>query len=185
MADPKTKETLRIMAQYKKATKDPNEYVMFSVSEEDASVWYLILRNIEGLEDEFKGGEYLVKMIYKGVYNPPEFYFKTKNGLYDIDCKICISIGEYHKDQYRATLGMAGFANQLVSGLIGWREIGSGISIIKTSASKKKEYAKESVAENNKKYKELVDMVKRQYSAYSAKWDLSKVPEEMRKKLTA
>ena len=116
-------------------------------------------------------------------YTPPEFYAMTPQGLYDIEQKVCISIGEYHKDQYRAALGMSGFANQLVSGLIGWQTMGSGISIIKTTAQVKGAMAENSVDYNVLKHKEIRDEINRQYAEYSAKWKVDNLPNDLLSRL--
>jgi ubiquitin-conjugating enzyme E2 J2 len=171
-------------AQLKKACKEPNEYIKFMQSEE-CHVWYILLSGFAGDHDEFDGGEYLVRMKAPAnfPFDPPEFYFMTKNGLYETDTKVCISIGEYHKDQYRAALGMDGFANQLVSGLIGWRSMGGGISITNTDAAAKAKFAKASRASNLAKYGDIIDQLEGCFTTYSAKWDLKLIPMPMQIKL--
>jgi ubiquitin-conjugating enzyme E2 J2 len=161
-----------MMAQFKSATKEPNEFIKFAMSEDDTNVWYILISGVAGNEDEYATGEYLCKMVAPKdfPYSPPEFYMMTKNGLYDINRKVCISIGEFHKDQYRASLGMCGFANQLVSGLIGWKELGSGISIVKTSTEDKKTIAKQSKDYNSKKHPEIMQLIETSFNQYSSSW---------------
>lgn len=182
---PDKRQTAIMMAQFKKAVAEPNEHVMFAMSAQNPLVWFIRLRNFEGNEDEFKGGEYDCRMVAPAdfPFNPPSFYFMTHNGLYEIETKVCINIGEYHKDDYRAALGMAGFANQLVSGLIGWKEMGGGINIVKTSAAKKREYAAASRAKNAEGHKAVCNLIESSYAGYSAKWDKAKIPAEMRARL--
>ena len=158
-------------AQFKKATASADTYLKFMMSEEDLKTWYILISNIDGDDGEFAGGEYLVRVVAPDDFpmNPPSFYFMTPNGVYDVEKKVCISIGEYHKDQYRASLGMAGFASQLCSGLIGWRTLGSGINLIETTVKEKKKLAQESV-EYNSQHAELVAMIKSCYESYSAAW---------------
>lgn len=182
---PDKRQTAIMMAQFKKATTEPNEHIKFVMSEDNACVWYIRLRNIGGNDDEFVGGEYDCRMVapIDFPFNPPSFYFLTNNGLYEIETKVCISIGEYHKDDYRAALGMAGFANQLVSGLIGWKEMGGGINIIKTSVEAKKKFAQASHQSNETRHPKICRMIEDSYSGYSARWDRAKIPAELASRL--
>src|SRR6185295_7079813 len=105
-----------MMAQYRFATREPNEFVKFYMCEHDTNTWYTLLHGIDGDELEFKGGEYLVRIELPDDFPrsaPPRFYFMTPQGLYDVEKIVCISIGEFHKDKYRSVLGVAGFCSQL------------------------------------------------------------------------
>jgi ubiquitin-protein ligase len=179
-----------MVMQYKKATKEPNQYVKFAIkSADEPHIWYILLNNFAGNDEEFEGGEYLVRMEAPQPrpasksgeqdrpgfpFEPPHFYMLTHNGVYGVDKKVCISIGEFHADQYRATLGMSGFADNLVSGLIGWRELGGGIEIKTTTAKEKAKLAKESVASNYEQYPEIMELINTSYAAYSAKFGTGK-----------
>ena len=185
-----SKFTSRMVVQYKKATKEPNQYVKFAMkSDTESYIWYILLSNFSGNDGEFEGGEYLVRMeaplprpsskdstnSKPGFpYEPPHFYMLTHNGVYGVDKKVCISIGEFHADQYRPTLGMSGFADNLVSGLIGWRELGGGIEIKNTTAEEKSELAKQSIASNYEKYPEIMDLINKSYGVYSSKFGTGK-----------
>jgi ubiquitin-protein ligase len=182
---PDKRQTAIMLAQFKKACAEPNEHVKFAVSEDNACVWYIWIGNMVGDGNEYLGGEYLCRMVAPKdfPFNPPSFYFLTKNGLYEVETKVCINIGEYHKDEYRAALGMAGFANQLVSGLIGWRDMGGGINILTTTTREKKELATQSREINETRHAKICAMIKDSFAGYSAKWDRTKIPEEMAKRL--
>ena len=144
---------------------------MFALREEKPWVWYLKLHGFAGDEDEFVGGEYIVRMkAPEGFpFKPPHFRFMTPNGVYDVEKKVCINIGQFHSDQYRAALGMSGFANQLVSGMIGWKTLGGGISLLNTTLEKKKELASYSIEYNNTRHKEILNKIDDAYNTYSAK----------------
>lgn len=174
-----------MVAQFRKATSEPSEFVKYAMDEDKPWVWYAILSGFDGDDDEFKGGEYIVR-IEAGAefpFKPPKFYFHTPNGVYDVLKEVCISIGQYHPDQYRAALGMAGFTNQLVSGMIGWRSLGGGINIVHTTADAKKQLAADSALSNRRDHAAVIDMVHNAYIDYSAKWDIGKIPQPMRVKL--
>jgi ubiquitin-protein ligase len=168
---PDARQSKIMMAQYKKAVAEKNEFVKFYCTE-NPCVWYIKLGHFSGDNGEYVGGEYLCRMVapIDFPFNPPSFYFMTPNGLYEIETKVCISIGEYHKDQYRAALGMAGFANQLVSGLIGWKDMGGGINILQTTAAQKERLAEKSVEYNTETYSDINDKINSAYAEYSKKW---------------
>lgn len=172
-------------AQYRNAVKEPSEYLKFYMCEDNTSQWYILLSGFDGDEGEFTGGEYLVRVVLPSdfPYNPPQFFFMTEQGLYGVETKVCISIGEFHKDQYRAALGVNGFCQQLVSGLIGWRDMGGGINILKTSAEQKKTLAARSREFNRTHNAAILDKIDTAYKGYSSKWNLSTVPEPLKIKL--
>lgn len=185
MADPRNRSARVAAAQYKAATREPHEFLKFYMDEANSATWYISMSNFTGDEDEFAGGEYLVKVELpeKFPHEPPRFYFLTDNGLYKKGDKVCVSIGEYHKDQYRAALGVTGFCNTLVSGLIGWREMGNGINIIKTTPAEKRAIAAASHEYNLANNGEILEKINTAFEGYSRTWDLSKVSEELKNRL--
>ncbi len=160
------------LAQYASAIKRPNEFLKFIIREEDTTKWYILLSGFSGPEDEFVGGEYLVRIHLPEnfPYEPPHFYFMTPQGLYGLETKVCVSIGEYHKDEYRSTLGVDGFCNQLVSGLICWRDMGGGINILNTKTSEKRRMALDSKRYNREHYPQLIAEIESNYENYSKLW---------------
>jgi len=180
MAD--NRNVLRINAQFQKAIKEPNEYIKFAV-DDDPYTWLILIHNISGNKDEYLGGEFIFRMILPKdfPYNPPEFYALTPNGLYDCHKKCCISIGEFHKDEYRAVLGASGFAKELANGLINWHEVESGMNMLRTNYEEKKGLAKSSRDYNLKFNKKFLDLIENQFKSYSKKWDRSKITDEIKR----
>jgi len=180
-----TKQTKRIFAQYEKATKEPDEYIKYAINEDNPSEWYIMIHNIAGDNDEYVEGEFLFRMTLNDnfPYDPPSFIALTPNGLYTIGVVCCISIGEFHKKDYRTVLGVSGFAKELANGLMNWRHIGSGLNLMKTTEMEKRKYAKQSKEYNEKNNKKILNMINEQYKKYSKKWDLSKISDDLKKKL--
>ena len=174
-----------MMEHYRAAIGQPNKNIMFLMTD-TSNHWYILIRNLEMYGEEFKGGEYIVEMIAPAdfPFNPPRFFFKTPNGVYEMEKKVCISIGEYHKDQYRATLGMQGFARELWNGMVNWRDMGGGINIIRYQGDAGKpaitRFAEKSAGHNAAHHAELVTQIKSAFEEYSQKW-----VEELRKKQAA
>ncbi len=167
----------RLSAQFTKDTKTPNEYIKFTMSEDNPGIWYALLHSFDGESDEFKGGQYLVRIeaTDKFPHSPPWFYFMTENGVYGCDKKVCISIGGYHEGEFRAVLSLGDFTKQLISGMIGWKDLGSGINILDTTAEQKKLLADASVGSNMEKYPDIIKRIEETYAEYSKKWVASKL----------
>jgi len=162
----------RIVAQYKKATEVRNEYIKYAMDNENVNIWYIMIENLTGNNNELKSGQYIFKIeLPKDFpYNPPDFFAKTPNGLYMEDKICCISIGTFHKDNYRASLGVSGFAMELANGLMNWEVLGTGVNIIKTTKEDKRRYAEQSAAYNKKYNERILKMIEDQYEEYSKKW---------------
>ena len=150
-----------LVGHYKRAKKSNDANITFYMTD-DVGIWYVLIHD---LDDEFKDGEYLVKMVAHEnyPYTSPRFYFLTPNGVYGIDGKVCISIGEFHENKYPPHIGMDGFARQLISGMVCYNELGSGIRIVTNAHSKKD---REDLAKRSKQYNKLhyPDIIKKLYN---------------------
>lgn len=166
-----------IYANYKKHRECREQYFDCIMDQKDMGIWYACIRDVVGNNNEFEGGEYIVKVVATDKYPnaPPQFYFMTPNGVYEINRKVCISIGEFHSNSYSPGThgGMVGFIRMLVNGIIFWQDLGNGISLINNeycnSDNKKrktmlpgilsniKDIAKKSKEYNLANYPDLVD----------------------------
>lgn len=79
---------------------------------------------------------------------PPVFYMLTPNGLYEINEKVCVDVGEFHANNYPSTSGIVGFCQYILSGLLTWQSIGKGIRLLETSADTKRTLAAASTGYN-------------------------------------
>ena len=143
------KITKILINQYKIALKnnDPNLIPLMDTT--DVRIWYFL---IKGLEMPFDNGEYIFKLTAPDDFPhaPPKFEFLTPNGVYDLGGAICISVGEFHTNDkpgkdgahgWRPSLGMYGFARQVMNGLICYDGLDHGIRILSTSTEVKKRLA--------------------------------------------
>lgn len=160
-----------MMGQFKKATSNPNPYVKYAMSKNDINTWYVLLGNFAGNSDEFAGGEYLVRLhaTDRFPFKAPHFYFMTENGVYSVGKKVCIHIGEFHDGSYPATFGLSQFAMELANGMIGWKDLGNGIALLKTSVGEKKRLAALS-KQTNEQHARIINHVNETYEMYSKKW---------------
>lgn len=157
---------------FKKAIREPNEWIKFSMDSTNLQRWYIMIHDIPSDDGVFDGGEYIVEMTAPDKFpdKPPSFKFLTPNGVYKLETAPCISIGQYHSDAYPAALGMSGFAKEICNGLICYNELGHGIALIKTTNEEKKRLAARSVAYNLENHKEIVEAINSQFAEYSAAW---------------
>lgn len=157
---------------YKHTLKQRSEYLKFLINEQKIDEWYVMIEGMLGANDEFKHGQYLVRIVLPPAfpYKPPQFFFMTPNGVYETEVKVCVSIGEYHSQNYPSAQKVLGFVSNLVSGIIGWAELGSGINILSTDVPKKRSLAHASAQYNQTHHAALVAEINKNFEAYSADW---------------
>ena len=143
-------------AQLNRYMRSPNPNLLLAMDPEDVRVWYGLAF---GLDEPYKGGEYLFRLRALDDFpaSPPKFEFLTQNGVFQPGGPICISIGEYHANSapgkdgsggWRAALGMKGFAEQVVNGLIVPEYLGGGIRIEILPEAMRRAYARNSRERN-------------------------------------
>ncbi len=165
------KRAAMMKGQFKKATSMPEETFKYWMDPADMNRWYVVISNIAGDNNEFVGGEYLIRIELPGDFplHPPEFYIMTPNGVYGTECKVCVSIGTFHKKDYPATQGVAGFVMSLMSGIVGWQTLGTGIQILTEHKSRAENlatmthHAKNSVNYNRTNHRKIIESVEESY----------------------
>ena len=133
-------------------------------AENNVMVWHFLVVNLPG---PFAGGEYIFRLTAPDNFpqKPPKFEFITKNGVFTPGGGICISVGEFHANDapgesgsygWRPSLGMIGFAREVVNGMLNPEFLGSGVRICNDDLSTKARYAAASVSWNQKNHSGLV-----------------------------
>ena len=149
-----------------KQNKDSNNIIPIPYfSETNVQKWYYLITGLPGV---YQNGEYIFELTAPKSYpqSPPAINFLTPNGVYGINQSICISIGIYHANDHskrtdgstgwRPALGMAGFAKEVMNGLISFDSNDHGMGILNnTTNAEKIQYANKSVEYNNKHYAEI------------------------------
>ena len=155
----------KIMTYQLKRAAAGNPHLVPHVDETDCRKWSFLICN---LPPPYEGGEYMFCLTATDEFprKPPVFTFLTPNGVYRPGGKICISIGEFHAGDkagktgsygWRPALGMIGFAQEVVNGMLVPESLGGGIRVISESPPAVKiAHARESVAFNQKKHPKLV-----------------------------
>ena len=146
-------------AQYRAAVVDPHPHLLALVDEADVRVWYYL---VAGLGAPFEHGEYIFRLTAPDSFpqRPPRLEFCTANGVFEPGGPVCLSVGEFHADDrpgqdgahgWRPSLGMRGFAAQVVNGLICHEGL-SGIRILSTPPAIKTARARASREANRREH---------------------------------
>jgi ubiquitin-protein ligase len=138
----KDKRTKSLVGHLKRCTvKDVHPHIKFIPAEDRLDKWYFMIGIQVGTEsdgeffggnDEFKGAQFLGEIVAtsKYPYEPPNAKLYTPTGIYPADsADFCVDIGKYHKNNWPPSYGMDGFVKMLLSGLIGWKDLGFGINL--------------------------------------------------------
>jgi ubiquitin-protein ligase len=89
----------KIMKDYQDIITEPITNVKVTCNESNLYNLYCI---IYGLDDEYSGGEYIfnIKLSANHPMEPPDFYFLTPNGRFEINKKLCFSNSSYHLESW-------------------------------------------------------------------------------------
>jgi len=101
-----------IVNMYKYVLSHPVPGLRIWMDENDISIWYALIFDIPSADGAFDGGEYLIKFTIKETFphSPPSAEFLTPNGIYSLGGRFCVSIGEFHSQNYRPDIGIDGYA---------------------------------------------------------------------------
>jgi len=81
----------------------PLHYTTAYSDDDNPLIWYCL---IVGQKDTpYYGGHYIYKIAHSKNYpaEPPDYYFLTPSGRYEIEKKICLTNSSYHKEQWSST----------------------------------------------------------------------------------
>ncbi|PVU88566.1 hypothetical protein BB561_005777 [Smittium simulii] len=132
----------RILSEWKELQKEPPTNFRAFPNEDDIFLWHFM---IEGPKDTvYEGGQYHGKLVLPAQYphKPPKLIFLTKNGRFETNVRICLSITDYHPESWQPSWGI----RTLLTALIGFFPA-SGVGhagAVQTSDALRKKYALES-----------------------------------------
>ena len=109
-------------------------------------------------EEEYKNGQYIfnIKMSPNYPFDPPEFYFLTPNGRFDINKKLCFSNSSYHKESWSPLWTI----KTIILGFLSFflEKKSSGIGHLIASIDEKKIFAEKSQEYNKTNLKKYLDL---------------------------
>jgi ubiquitin-protein ligase len=158
----------RIVGDTKLLINEPVENIKVYYYDNNILEWFFL---INGLDEDYKGGEYIARMVFDSEYpkTPPEFYVLTPNGRFDAGQKICLSNSKYHKYEWNPLWNIHAILKGFLSIFVEDKD--SGISHIKTAPEIRQKMAKESIKWNlnyGKKNNDLYNLLKTKYIGYDS-----------------
>lgn len=138
---------LRLQQDYLNLNKEPVPYITAEPLPEDMLEWHYC---IQGPEDTpYFGGYYHGRLVFPAQYpfKPPSIYMITPNGRFEVNRRLCLSISDYHPDQWNPAWCVSTILTGLLSFML---EETPALGTIETSASKKIDYARKSLLFNVK-----------------------------------
>jgi len=126
-------------------TEDKNFIIL--PDETNFMIWYALVF-ISDPENPMYKAEIIFKLTLPDDYpaNPPSVVCLTETGQFVIGSKICVGIGEYHKDNYNPSLGLPGFVHYIFCYTMNYDDLDKsaqhGLSIIVSTPEERRMYAR-------------------------------------------
>ncbi|KFD53233.1 hypothetical protein M514_05943 [Trichuris suis] len=146
-AGPATVALLRLRKDAVRLMRDPVPYVTAVPLPSNILEWHYI---VEGPKDTpFEGGFYHGKLVFPPDYpfKPPSIYMFTPNGRFMTNCRLCLSISDFHPDTWNPTWSVGTILTGLLSFML---ESSPTLGSMSTTAAEKRKYACESLSFNLK-----------------------------------
>ena len=144
----------RLAKEFNELLQTPLPNIKITHNPDDILDWYCMIYELE--EPGFIGGEYIfnIKMSSNYPFEPPEFYFLTPNGRFDINKKLCFSNSSYHKESWSPMWTI----KTIILGFLSFflEKTSSGIGHLTTDESEKNHYASTSQEFNVTKLKNII-----------------------------
>lgn len=159
------------------ASPHPN-VTLYWPDRKNKRVFWVLLSGIEAdPQYGYAGAEYLIigTLPLDFPASPMDFYWKTPSGIYYCMCKICISIGSFHKDNARAGLGIVGFLDQLTHTMRTPHTLRGGINVMQCDTATIYKCAKESTAFNRAFHSKEIHMIKKAFIKNVVGWDIPSI----------
>ncbi|KAI8618793.1 ubiquitin-conjugating enzyme/RWD-like protein [Chytriomyces sp. MP71] len=106
----------RLMKEYADLEQDPSpDFVAYPINDSNVFEWHFTLRGPD--EGGFQGGKYHGRIVFPVDYpfKPPDMYFLTPNGRFELNKKICLSITGFHAETWRPAWGIRSALTALIS----------------------------------------------------------------------
>ncbi|TPX66662.1 hypothetical protein CcCBS67573_g07741 [Chytriomyces confervae] len=106
----------RLMKEFADLEADPSpDFIAYPISDSNVFEWHFTLRGPN--ECGFTGGKYHGRIVFPADYpfKPPDMYFLTPNGRFELNKKICLSITGFHAETWRPAWGIRSALTALIS----------------------------------------------------------------------
>ncbi len=146
----------RLTKEFEELIVTPLPNIKIAHSPDNILDWYCMIYGLE--EPGFKEGEYIfnIRMSPNYPFDPPEFYFLTPNGRFDVDKKLCFSNSSYHKESWSPMWTI----KTIILGFLSFflEKTSSGIGHLTTSVEEKNKYALTSANYNKTKISKILGL---------------------------
>lgn len=135
----------KLMKDYKDIQTNPLTNIKVACEENNLHNWYCMIHGLT--DEEYVGGEFIfnIKLAANHPMSPPDFYFLTPNGRFDVNKKLCFTNSSYHSESWSPVWNL----QTIILGFLSFflEKQSSGIGHLVTTSENKKQ-----LAENSKKY---------------------------------
>lgn len=134
----------RILADVRELEKHPSHRYAATPLEDNMFEWHFTIRGPDG--SDFQGGTYHGRILLPADYpfKPPHVIFTNKNGRFEVNTKICLSISAFHEESWQPAWGVRTMLEAIISFLPS--EGGGAIGALDWTPSERKKLAEESAA---------------------------------------
>eukprot|EP01031_Cornospumella_fuschlensis_P025089 gene25089-30303_t len=150
----------RVMKEQKDIMDNPLPNIRIAVDPEDRLNWYCMIYNLT--DPQYQGGEYIfnIKLSARYPFEPPDFFFLTPNGRFEINKKLCFSNSSYHKESWSPIWTL----KTIILGFLSFflENSSRGIGHLTTSASDKHALAAQSISFNETRLTAVLAMIREQ-----------------------
>jgi len=96
----------RILKEIKELSTSESSLFCAKPLEDNIFEWHFTIRGPR--DTEFDGGVYHGRIILPSEYplKPPDFYFATPNGRFDLNKKVCLTISSHHAESWQPSWGI-------------------------------------------------------------------------------
>lgn len=148
------KHNVKLLKDYNDIKLNPLENVNVWLNENNLLECYCLIHNLT--DDEYLNGEYIFKIILSKnhPFNPPDFYFLTPNGRFEINKKLCFSNSSYHLESWSPMWNL----KTIILGFLSFflEQKSNGIGHINSDNLIKKKFAIESKCYNETNYNNIL-----------------------------
>lgn len=137
----------RLQQDYLSIHKDPVPYIRAEPLPADMLEWHYVIMGPENTP--YAGGYYHGTLIFTQQYpfKPPAIYMRTPNGRFETNRRLCLSITDYHPDEWNPAWCVSSILTGFLSFML---ENNSALGTVKTLTNEKLDLARKSLAFNLK-----------------------------------
>lgn len=138
---------LRLQQDYINLNKDPVPYINAEPLPYNILEWHYVIRGPENTP--YHGGFFHGSLLFTQQYpfRPPSIYMRTPNGRFQCNRRLCLSISDYHPDEWNPAWSVSSILTGLLSFML---EDGAALGTIITLPREKMQFAFESLDFNLK-----------------------------------